>query len=114
MYMAGGESALVTTPGSKATTTATREYLERASRVAIDAGIGRGVLEDGGDRRLNCRGEEASQSSALFLIPDLPDPRMPTARRQTSSLGGTLGISGAAMTLTRRNDDRRPPPAVIR
>src|SRR2546421_706367 len=77
------------------------EYLERASRVAIDAGIGRGVLEDGGDRRLNCRGEEASQSSALFLIPDLPDPRMPTARRQTSSLGGTLGVSGAAMTLTK-------------
>ena len=43
---------------------------ERASCVSVDARIGQGIVEDGRDRRLNCCGEEASQSSALFLIPD--------------------------------------------
>jgi hypothetical protein len=50
--------------------TAYGNRLTSASRVAIDAGMGRGVREDGGDRLLNCCGEEASQSSTLFLIPD--------------------------------------------
>jgi len=36
----------------------------------VDGGIDREILENSGDRRLNCCSKEASQSSALFLIPD--------------------------------------------
>src|SRR5882762_1343622 len=42
---------------------------QRAPGVAVDAGIGQRILEDGVDGHLNCCGKELSKSSALPLIP---------------------------------------------